>query len=237
VAKTSRAARVAVPYSLLFLVACALAIAGVAQAQTYSVLHTFQYFPNGASPYAPLYRDASGNLYGTVSGGGPYNAGVVFKLDTAGNHMVLHTFTGGTDGGTPGAGVAMDSAGNLYGTTYQGGIADAGVNQRGAGVIYKIDSAGLFTVLYSFTGGADGSNPIAGVILNAAGNLYGTTYYGGAQGNGVVFQLGGSGQETALYSFKGAGASDGANPVAGVVADAVGNLYGTTYQGGARGSR
>lgn len=120
-AKTSRAARVAVPHSLLFLVACALAIAGVAQAQTYSVLHTFQYFPNGASPYAPLYRDASGNLYGTASGGGPYNAGVVFKLDTAGNHMVLHTFTGGTDGGTPGAGVAMDSAGNLYGTTYQGG--------------------------------------------------------------------------------------------------------------------
>jgi len=230
VTKTNRPVGVSI-YSLLFLLACVLAFTGAAQAQTYSVLHTFQYFPHGASPYASLYLDSSGNLYGTANGGGPYDAGVVFKLDTAGNETVLHTFTGGTDGGNPCGGLVADSAGNLYGTTYQGGIAGAGVNQRGAGVIYKIDTSGQYTVLYSFTGEADGSGPIAGVILDAAGNLFGTTYNGGMQGKGVVFQLRTAGQETVLYSF--AGAPDGANPYAGVTADAAGNLYGTTFNGGA----
>jgi len=232
VAKTNRPAGVRVPCSLLFLAACALTIAGGARAQTYSVLHTFRYFPHGASPYAPLFRGAGGDLYGATNGGGPYDAGVVFRLDTAGSQTVLHTFTGGADGGNPCGGLVSDSADNLYGTTYQGGIAGAGTNKRGAGVVYKIDPSGQYTVLYSFTGGADGSGPIAGVILDAAGNLYGTTYYGGAQGYGAVFKLSPSGQETVLYSFAGAGASDGANPFAGVTADAAGNLYGTTYGGG-----
>ncbi len=216
----------------LFMLAYALAITSGARAQTYSVLHTFQYFPHGASPYAPLYRDASGNLYGATSGGGQYNAGVVFKLDSTGSETVMHTFTGGTDGGSPCAGVVMDSAGNLYGAAYQGGIAGAGVNQRGAGVVFKIDTAGRYTVLYSFTGGADGSGPFAGVIVDAAGTLYGTTYYGGLEPGsyGVVYKLSLLGQETVLYSFK--GPPDGANPYAGVTADAAGNLYGTTYNGG-----
>jgi uncharacterized repeat protein (TIGR03803 family) len=148
--------------SLLLLIACVLAKAAGADAQTFSVLHPFQYFPHGASPYAPLFRDAGGNLYGTTNGGGPYNAGVVFKLDTAGNQTVMHTFTGGTDGGNPTAGVVSDSAGNLYGTAYQGGIAGGGVYGRGAGVVYKIDTSGRYSVLYSFTGGADGSGPYAG---------------------------------------------------------------------------
>jgi uncharacterized repeat protein (TIGR03803 family) len=222
VAQTSR---------LLFFLACAGAIASAARAQTFSVLHTFQYFPHGASPYAPLYRNSSGDLYGTTNGGGQYNAGVVFKLDSAGNQTVLHTFTGGTDGGNPCAGVVMDPVGNLYGTAYQGGIAGAGVNKRGAGVVYKIDTGGQYSVLYSFTGGADGSGPFAGVILDSAGNLYGTTYNGGVNNlYGVVYKLSPSGQETVLYSFK--GAPDGANPYAGVVMDAAGYLYGTTYGGG-----
>ncbi len=228
-AKTSHPAGVRVPHCLLFVLACALAAVGAAPGQTFSVLHTFQYFPHGASPYAPLYRDSSGNLYGAANGGGQYNAGVVFKFDTNGHETVLHTFTGGTDGGNPTAGVLMDSAGNLYGTTYQGGI--TGVNRFGAGVVYKIDTSGQFTVLYSFTGGTDGSGPFAGVIQDSAGNLYGTTYYGGAGGYGVVYKLTPSLQETVLYSFK--GAPDGANPYAGVTMDAAGNLYGTTYNGGA----
>jgi uncharacterized repeat protein (TIGR03803 family) len=212
--------------------AFALTITGV-RAQTYSVLHTFQYFPHGASPYAPLFRGAGGELYGAANGGGPFDAGVLFRLDTAGSQTVLHTFTGGSDGGNPCGGVVTDSSGNLYGTAYQGGIPGAGVNKRGAGVIYKIDNSGQYTILYSFTGGADGSGPIAGVVVDAAGNLYGTTYSGGAQGYGVVFKLNAAGQESVLHSFMGAGASDGANPFAGVTEDAAGNLYGTTYGGGA----
>ncbi len=222
-AKTSR---------LLFMLACAAAVTSGARAQIYSVLHTFQYFPHGASPYAPLYRDASGNLYGTTNGGGQYNAGVVFKLDASGQETVLYTFTGGTDGGNPTAGVVMDPAGNLYGTAYQGGIAGAGVNKAGAGVVFKIDTTGRYTVLYSFTGGADGSGPFAGVILDAAGNLYGTTYNGGAQSTcGVVYKVSPSGQETILHSFTGS-PPDGCDPYAGVTMDAAGNLYGTTYNGG-----
>jgi uncharacterized repeat protein (TIGR03803 family) len=223
VAKTSR---------LLFVLACAVAITSGARAQSFSVLHTFQYFPHGASPYAPLYRDSS--LYGTTNGGGQYNAGVVFKLNPSGNEKMLYTFTGGTDGGNPCAGVVMDLAGNLYGTTYRGGLAGAGVNQVGAGVVFKIDTSGQYTVLYTFTGGGDGSGPFAGVILDLSGNLYGTTYYGGASGDGVVYKVTPSGGETVLYSFAGGTSTgnDGANPYAGVTMDAVGNLYGTTYNGG-----
>ncbi len=230
-----------VPHSLLFVIACAFAATSGAQAQTYSVLHSFQYFPHGASPYAPLYRDSSGNLYGTTNGGGPYNAGVVFEIDSAGNETVMHMFTGGTDGGHPTAGLVADSAGNLYGTAYQGGIAGTGVGKLGAGVVYKIDTSGRFQVLYSFTGGADGSGPFAGVILDAEGYLYGTTYDGGAQPNslGVVYKLSASGQETVIYTFQGEnglGGVDGAHPYAGVTADRAGNLYGTTESGGADGS-
>ncbi len=226
---------------LPLLAAAALCINGAGQSQTFSLLHSFQYYPHGALPYAPLYRDATGNLYGATNGGGPYDAGVVFEIDSAGNETVMHTFTGGSDGGNPIAGLTADSAGNLYGTTYQGGIAGAGVNKRGAGVVYKIDTSDRFQVLYSFTGGADGSGPTAGVLVDARGNLYGTTYYGGVQPNslGVVYKLSPSGQETVLYTFQGDngfGVVDGAHPYAGVTADRAGNLYGTTQNGGAYGS-
>ncbi len=144
----------------------------------YTVLHRFtEAFtsPNGVI----LAADA---LYGTTEGGGTANVGVVYKLDSAGNYTVLYNFTGGVDGVQPRAGVIRDSAGNLYGTTYYGGTANAGV-------VYKLDSAGNYTVLYNFTGGADGGNPQGGVVLGPTGNLIGTTLYGGKYQRGVMFLL------------------------------------------------
>jgi uncharacterized repeat protein (TIGR03803 family) len=197
-----------------------------------TVLYSFTGGSDGANPYAGLMRDSAGNLYGTTAVGGSASAGVVFKLDTAGNETVLYSFTGGSDGGYPLAGLIRDSAGNLYGTTVAGGLA-------GGGVVYKLDPTGHETVLYSFTGGADGGNPNAGVIFDSAGNLYGTTAGGGdlspcyGVGCGVVFKLNPSGLETVLYTFT--GGADGSRPSAGVIFDSAGNLYGTTAGGGTAG--
>ena len=143
-------------------------------------------------------------------------------------YKMLHRFNGvPTDGADPGsAGVVLDSAGNLYGTTQFGGN---GACQLGCGVVYKLNKAGKETVLYNFTGGADGANPYAGVVLDSSGNLYGTTPFGGARNKGVVFKVDASGHEAALLRFTG---SNGHAPYAGVVLDSVGNLYGTTYYGG-----
>lgn len=145
--------------------------------------------------------------------------------------LTLYNFAGSSDGGTPLSGLVMDAAGNLYGTTFVAGA-------FGAGAVFEVspNGAGTWTetVLYSFTGGLDGANPyLAGVILDASGNLYGTTVGGGASSLGTVFELtrNGSGwSEKVLYSF--AGGTDGASPYAGLVFDTAGNLYGTTYGGG-----
>jgi len=191
---------------------------------TETVLHNFAAPPHGANPVAGVNRDAAGNLYGTTQYGGASGAGVVYKLDTALHQSVLYSFTGGADGGYPRAGVIRDGAGNLYGTTYLGGAS-------GAGVVYKLDTTLNEAVLYSFTGGLDGANPFAGVIRNPAGNLYGTTTYGGASGAGVVYRLDTTGHELVLHSFT--GGDDGGYPESGVIPDATGALYGTTLFGGA----
>ena len=189
-----------------------------------TVMHSFTNGADGGDPYAGVILDSAGNLFGTAASGGTANKGVVYKLDTAGQETVLYSFTGGADGRYPTAGVILDSAGNLYGTTYFGGTGSHGV-------VYKLDPADHEAVLYSFTGGADGGGPYAGVIRDSAGNLYGTTYYGGTANLGVVYKLDPAGHETVLYSFtSGAG---GATPYAGVIRDSAGNLYGTTYSGGA----
>jgi uncharacterized repeat protein (TIGR03803 family) len=198
-----------------------------------TALYTFTGTPDGASPNrGPLVRDAPGNLYGTTESGGASGYGTVFKLDTTGKETVLYSFTGGTDGGDPFAGLVRDGEGSLYGTTTYGGdlTCDA---PYGCGVVFKLDTTGTETVLHTFSGsGGDGGNPVAGLVRDAAGNLYGTTREGGSggyPGYGTVFKLDKAGDETILHSFTG---GDGEWPYAGVIRDAAGNLYGTTENGG-----
>jgi uncharacterized repeat protein (TIGR03803 family) len=195
-----------------------------------TVLHTFTGSRDGSIPMGRLVRDTAGNLYGTTEFGGSSigsGSGIVFKLNSTGKETVLHRFTGGADGGEPVAGLIRDSGGNLYGTTGGGG-------SFGWGTVFKLDTAGKETVLYSFTDGADGATPYGSVIRDAAGNLYGTASMGGAieacaGGCGTVFKLDTSGKLTVLYTFTG---DDGRSPYAGVIRDPAGNLYGTTRSGG-----
>jgi uncharacterized repeat protein (TIGR03803 family) len=152
----------------------------------------------------------------------------VFKLDTTGTETVLYSFTGGNDGQDPEAGLIMDATGNLYGTTAYGG--GTGCGGFGCGVVFKLDTTGAETVLYSFSGGNDGQDSEAGLIMDATGNLYGTTNSGGAFNFGVVFKLDTTGTETVLYSFT--GGADGATPEGSLISDSSGALYGTTQNGG-----
>jgi len=168
-----------------------------------TVLHSFTGVPDGFSPQAPFILDVAGNLYGTTAYGGDpacnggAGCGTVFKVDTAGTETILHSFSGGIDGGYSPSGLVLDGAGNLYGTTAEGGA-------NGAGVVFEIDNTGTESVLYSFTGGADGFLPFGGVLMDAAGNFYGTTYSGGAYGYGTIFEVDSTGVETVLHSFAGA---------------------------------
>jgi uncharacterized repeat protein (TIGR03803 family) len=194
----------------------------VTSARNWTILHNFA-GSDGRYPFAGLIRDTAGNLYGTTSTGGASGFGTVFKLDTTGKETLLYSFTGGSDGAHPRAGVVRDSAGNLYGTTVDGGAS-------GNGLVFKVTPAGMETVLVSFTGGADGGLPYADLIRDSAGNLYGTTSAGGAFGWGAVFKVDKTAKETVLYSFT--GGTDGSCPMAGLIRDSAGNLYGTTEFGG-----
>jgi uncharacterized repeat protein (TIGR03803 family) len=223
--------------------ACAATLS--AQAQTLTTLYSFSGPPDGFNPYAPLIRDTVGNLYGTTETGGdstncPGGCGTVFELSSNGVETILHSFRntaryGGTsDGAALYAGLVRDAAGNFYGTTYGGGVYNFGS-------VFKLNKEGKErALLYSFTGGADGSRSQAGLILDSAGNVYGTTVYGGVGpcvdlygqlGCGTVFMVTPAGVETVLYSFM--GGADGAYPIAGLARDGVGNFYGTTEDGGA----
>jgi uncharacterized repeat protein (TIGR03803 family) len=276
--------------TLAFTLALALVYASQsAQAQTFTVLYTFTGGADGGAPYAGLVLDGAGNLYGTTTAGGsgvfdcPTGCGTVFKLDTASNETVLHSFgetstdgeapfygylvrdgagnlygttdSGGThgsgtvfrvtpagkevffsftgaDGGFPLAGLVSDTAGNFYGTTY---VRGTGCPPYGCGTVFKINSKGKETILHSFTGAPDGDNPFAGLVRDSAGNLYGTTVTGGSVGAGSVFKVEPNGKETVLYSFCSNACLDGAEPFASLVLDRAGNLYGTTLSGGTSG--
>ena len=203
-----------------------------------TVLHSFCGKPgcsDGASPAAGLILDKQGNLYGTTFNGGTgmgcaEGCGSVFRFAPDGTETVLHSFVGGSDGIYPDAVLMADKAGNLYGTTYEGGT-------QGYGIVFRLATDGTETVLYTFCSVArcvDGASPVAGLIADAKGNLYGTTYGGGTIGDGNVFRLAPDGTETSLYSFcTKTHCADGLWPLAGLVADAQGNLYGTTGSGGA----
>jgi uncharacterized repeat protein (TIGR03803 family) len=214
-----------------------------------TVFHTFGATGDGISPQAGLVRDSAGNLYGTATYGNNRNSctpgsgcGIVFRIDSAGQHYkVLYRFTGGADGANPQGGLILDSSGNLYGTAEGGGTISSSCPfaPYGCGVVFKLDPLGNETAIYAFTGGAAGSDPRAGLTRDSTGNLYGTTSQGGrvnpscpngSQGCGVVFKVDPLGNETVLYAFT--GGSDGAFPLAGVIRDSLGNLYGTTINGG-----
>jgi uncharacterized repeat protein (TIGR03803 family) len=204
---------------------------------TEKILHNFN-GPDGYYPQGGVILDASGNLYGTTSGGGAHGVGTVFELTRkAGGgwtEKVLHSFNaGGKDGYDPYAGLTFDVSGNLYGTTDYGGT-----ENYGTVVELTPQKTGGWTekVLYSFKNdGRDGFDLYAGVVLDKSGNLYGTTYGGGAYGYGTVFELtpkaGGGWTEKVLHSFN-ANSKDGYQPLASLIVDASGNLYGTTLNGG-----
>jgi uncharacterized repeat protein (TIGR03803 family) len=186
------------------------------------VLFNFTGGTDGSEPTGTLVQDAAGNLYGTTLNGGAQGLGVVFRLAASGKEKVLHSFNGGADGVNPLAGPILDTMGNLYGTTSVGG-------SQNLGIAYKLDSSGNETVLHTFGVGADGANVPAGLIEDEAGNLYGVTYYGGAYGVGTVFELASSGSESVLYDFT--GQTDGGDPDTSLVQDTAGNLYGATRDG------
>lgn len=211
-----------------------------------TVLHSFN-FNDGRTPTS-LIRDASGNFYGTTILGGPANSGVVYKLSSGSTswfETVLHSFPGGQGGSEPN-GVVLDAAGNVYGTTASGGVGDvADCGFSACGIVFKlvpVSGGGWYeVVLYTFTGGTDGGAP-NGLIFDPAGRLYGTAEYGGKPpcggklGCGLVFRLipgSGGWHESVLYNFTG---TNGKNPLANLVQDTSGNLYGTTSAGGATNS-
>jgi|HubBroStandDraft_6_1064221.scaffolds.fasta_scaffold01629_1 uncharacterized repeat protein (TIGR03803 family) len=196
-----------------------------------TVLHSFTYNPptsqDGAYPYGGLVWDSVGNLYGTTFGGGTGGVGAVFKLDSSFNETVLYSFSNATpDGINPDAGLIVDNAGNLYGTT-----SATNTFAGGFGAVFKLTASGNESLLHIFTGyPADGAGPIAGLLRDSSGNLYGTTLSGGSYNCGTIFKLDSKNHETVLYSFT--GGADGSSPMGPLVHDAAGNLYGTTNQGG-----
>src|SRR6185369_7922318 len=206
----------------------------------HTVLYSFTGGADGGEPYKGVTIDGKGNLYGTAvtggSGSGEGGCGEVYKLTNSGGtwtQTVIHAFTGGFDGSGPGARVTLDPSGNIYGMAPTGGA-------YGLGTIYKIpqhNGASDFQVIHAFTGGADGATGSAGRMVLRRGHIYGAVTAGGAYGSGVVFELRprGRGQWDfrTIYSFR--GQPDGVFPYGALLFDRVGNIYGTTYYGGANG--
>jgi uncharacterized repeat protein (TIGR03803 family) len=199
---------------------------------TQTTLYAFTGGKDGGSPQAALMMDSGGRLYGTASTGGANGEGVVFELTHHKGIWKYHrlwTFTGGNDGGAPSGALTMDGAGNLYGTTTQGGT---GV----VGTVFELSppaTSGAWTenVLYNFTGNSDGGEPMGNVLLGTDGNIYGTTAGYGEFNYGVVYRLtapqsGGDWGFSVLHAFQ--GGSDGEVPRDGLIQDASGTLYGAT---------
>ena len=208
---------------------------------------------DGENPTAGLVQATDGNFYGTTGAGGAYAGGIVFKITPSGTLTTLYSFCSQSscaDGTTPVAGLVQANSGDFYGTTVGGGVNSSCLHSlapSGCGTVFKITPNGALTTLYSFCsqGGTNctaGENPQAALVQATDGNFYGTTYTGGANSypysnpGGTVFKITANGTLTTLYSFcsqGGYGCTDGKNPVAALLQGTDGNLYGTTYNGGA----
>jgi uncharacterized repeat protein (TIGR03803 family) len=191
-------------------------------------LHNFCSLPScadGAGPYAGLVLGTSRDLYGVTSLGGKFGGGTVFKITPTGELTTLHNFDG-TDGADPQAWLVQATDGTFYGTTDEGGA-------NGYGTVFKITPTGKLSTLHNFDG-TDGAYPYSAGLMQATpdGNFYGTTYNGGANGYGTVFEITPTGELSTLHSFDG---TDGANPTGGLIQATDGKIYGTTDQGGANG--
>lgn len=229
--------------SLLVVGLASLVASAAAQTLNFNLLHTFTNSPDGALPgdgYSygvPPLLDSKGNLFGTTTWGGAANCvqetgcGTVYRINKRGNYSVLYSFTGGSDGSNPWASLSEDAAGNLYGAATGNGSIPAPSS------VFKLTQAGELTVLHDFTGVPDGNVANTTPILDAAGNLYGTTLTGGfvcnseyfSSGCGVIYRVDAKGQYNVIHTFK--KISDGFQPQ-GLAMDAAGNLYGSTGWGG-----
>ncbi len=239
----------------LALLALVFTLALSAHAQTETVLYNLNGTTDGKYPFGTITFDAAGNIYGTSLYGGDFTncpstgCGAVWEISPGSGgtwtETVLHTFAGGTDGATPYAGLVSDGAGNLYGATANGGKSHALQCSAGCGTIFELSPANgggwTETILHAFSGGRDGAGAWSGLIRDTAGNLYGSTFGGGdltgvncaPYGCGVIFELSPTStgwKETVLHAFT--GGSAGAGPFGALVFDTVGNLYGTTTEGG-----
>jgi uncharacterized repeat protein (TIGR03803 family) len=205
----------------------------IAKDGTETVLHSFDGTTGGDGPSGPVTIDpATGDLYGATGGGGEgcsNGCGLLYKLSSTGTFTVLHRFDGTSDGRGPSGPLLLDEQGNLYGTAIYGALDSEGNN--GNGTVFKYGADGSFTVLHAFTG-SDGLNPSDGVVSDGAGNLYGTTlsnYTNGPDAPPSIYKLSPDGTLTTLYWFD----QSGDGTPGGLIGDAAGNLYGTSYNGGA----
>jgi len=202
---------------------------------TQTVIHAFTGEDDGSGPGARVTVDGAGNVYGMAPTGGAYGLGTIYKIRQGQNGAwvlkVIHAFTGGADGATGSAGRMILRQGHLYGAATTGGT-------YGSGVVFELTPTQVgewdFRTIYSFRGQPDGSFPYGALLFDSSGNIYGTTYYGGANNIGAVYQLtpraNGEWREKVLYSFQ--GGTDGNSPISNLVFDTARNLYGTTSEGG-----
>jgi uncharacterized repeat protein (TIGR03803 family) len=202
---------------------------------TRTVIHAFTGGHDGSGPGARVTVDRDGNVYGMTPTGGTYGLGTIFRIyhgpRGGWNFRVIHTFTGGADGGSGSAGRMIVHNGYLFGAATTGGA-------HGSGVVFKLTPREVgewdFRTIYSFQGQPDGSFPYGALLFDRSGNIYGTTYYGGTNNIGAVYELSprpvGEWEERLLYSFQ--GGTDGNSPISNLIFDNAGNLYGTTSEGG-----
>jgi uncharacterized repeat protein (TIGR03803 family) len=199
---------------------------------TISTLASFNStYPSGEGPLAGVTIDSQGNLYGTTNGGGAHVNGTVFEIAAGTTTLsTLASFNNQINGYAPYGGVTLDSQGNIYGTAQGGSGISPGV---GDGIVYKIAAGtGLITTLASFAG-PNGSEPVANLTFDSHGDIFGTTSLGGAYGLGTIFEIAaGTSALTTLVSFNG---TNGSSPESSLTFDSQGNLYGTTFKGGAFG--